>query len=461
MLGILLAKDFRRTLRNPWPWVLNLALPIAITAVIGFVFGTGRGGGSGDKDIRIKFAVVDEDQSLLSGALRSALTQGDAAKRLDPVFTERAEALRILRENEISAIVIVHTNFTKDYLQGKANALEVIKNPAQSYFPAIIEEMANVAGTALDVVARNFTSEFPKIQAATTNNWDLDALTDTMTVLRDRIKTARVYLDPPLVSYTKDIAGKKEIGLEKTVSAKSEIKTAQTELPKEEKTSQQKLEDAKVKEQRPKSMLVTVFGYILPGMASAFLLFIADQSMRDFHREIRMKTFDRQRTAGASAGLYIAGKIIFTMLSVFLASVFLFAGGSLVFGIDWGRPEMLALACLGYSLFAAGFLALLSALAPSERRIEALNSILLFSFAFVGGSYLPSDNFPKFMRENITPLTPNHWLIETARALQNRPTEFAGPLVVMAKLAVLGVILGAVAGFVINRRLNAPMRARA
>lgn len=448
MLGTLIAKDFRRTLHNPWPWVLNLALPIAITAVIGFVFGTGKGRGSEDKEIRIKFAIVDEDKSFVSGALRSALTQGEAAKRLDPVFTDRAEALRILRENEISAIVIISTNFSKDYLQGKSNRIEVIKNPAQFYFPAIVEEMVNVAGTALNAIARNFTSEFPKLQAATTNNWDVDALADTVTVLRDRIKTARAYLDPPLVSYTKEVAGKKEATEPKSGAAGATF-AARTSPP----------PGAKVEKQ--KSMLVTVFGYILPGMASAFLLFIADQSMRDFHREIRMKTFDRQRTMGASAGVYIAGKIVFTMLSVFLASVILFGGGSVVFGIDWGRPDLLALACLGYSLFAAGFLALLSALAPSERRVEALNSMLIFSLAFVGGSYLPSDNFPKFMREHITTLTPNHWLIETARALQDLSPDSPRPLLAMAKLAILGVVLGAVAAFVINRRLNAPLRSKA
>jgi ABC-type multidrug transport system permease subunit len=437
MLGTLIAKDFRRTLRNPWPWVLNLALPIAITAVIGFVFGSGNGRGSADKEVRIKFAIVDEDQSFVSGALRSAISQGEAAKHLDPVFTDRAEALRTLRENEISAIVIIRTNFSKDYLQGRSNALEVIKNPAQFYFPAIVEEMVNVAGTALNAIARNFTSEFPKLQAATTNNWDVDTLADTVTVLRDRIKTARAYLDPPLVSYTKEAAASE------MTNGVGEGKKGITTKGKQ------------------KSMLVTVFGFILPGMASAFLLFIADQSMRDFHREIRAKTFDRQRTMGASAGVYITGKIVFTMLSVFLASVILFGGGSLVFGIDWGRPDLLALACLGYSLFAAGFLALLSALAPSERRVEALNSMLIFSLSFVGGSYLPSDNFPKFMREHITALTPNHWLIETARSLQDLSMDSPRPWLAVAKLSILGAVLGAIAVFVINRRLNAPLRLKA
>ena len=38
-----------------------------------------------------------------------------------------------------------------------------------------------------------------------------------------------------------------------------------------------------------------------------------------------------------------------------------------------------------------------AALAPSERRVDVLNSMLLFGIAFLGGSYLPADNFPRFM----------------------------------------------------------------
>src|SRR4051812_33637256 len=105
MLGVLIQKDFRRTLRNPWPWLLNLALPLAITALVGFAFG-GRGG-SGAGEIRIKFAVVDEDRSFLGGALRSMLTQGEAGARLDPIFVDRTEALRVLRDNQISAILVM------------------------------------------------------------------------------------------------------------------------------------------------------------------------------------------------------------------------------------------------------------------------------------------------------------------------------------------------------------------
>src|SRR6185436_4160162 len=113
--------------------VLNLALPLAITALVGFACGP-RGDDDSIKIARIKVAVVDEDQSLLTGAFRSALTEDRAVEHLDPIFVRRAEAMRMLRENQISAIVVFPTNFSSNYVRGATGLkLEVIKNPAQSF----------------------------------------------------------------------------------------------------------------------------------------------------------------------------------------------------------------------------------------------------------------------------------------------------------------------------------------
>jgi ABC-type multidrug transport system permease subunit len=421
MLRLLIAKDFRRTFRNPWPWLLNLALPLAMTGLIGLAFGS-RGGGNDSANLaRIKLAVVDEDQSILGSLLRSALTQSQAVERIEPIFVSRNEGLRILRENKIAAVLIVPTNFTSRYFAGESGLkLEVIKNPAQQFMPTIVEELAAIGVTGLNAISRNFNSEFPRLRSFTTNGWDIEEWATPAFHIGSRIKDARAYISPPLVSYQKAVTTKKS--------------------------------DAK-------SVVFSVFGYILPGMASAFLLFIADQSMRDFHREVRMKTLDRQRATGCGAGLFIAGKILFTALSVMLAATILFTAGSLTFGIDWGKPGLLALACAGYSLFAAGLLAMLSALAPTERRADALNSMLIFGIAFAGGSYLPSDNFPRFMQEHVCPLMPNYWLIEAARSLQRPGADLLPPMIAVAKLTVIGIVLGAIAAFAIERRLTSGSRA--
>ncbi|TAL06925.1 MAG: ABC transporter permease, partial [Verrucomicrobia bacterium] len=147
MLRVLLAKDLRRVWRNPLPALINIALPLCITGLIGLAFG-----GKGENELeKIKFAVVDEDQSFLSKMLRGAMTQGDGGEHLAPVFVDRATALQKINNNEIGGALIIPTNFTHDYFKGRDGVkLELIKNPAQSIQPAALEELAATAVAILN-----------------------------------------------------------------------------------------------------------------------------------------------------------------------------------------------------------------------------------------------------------------------------------------------------------------------
>ena len=68
MLRALLAKDFARTRRNPLPWLLFLLAPLCVAGIIGFAFG----GSMREQRIgTLRFALVDEDNTLVSRFLRS------------------------------------------------------------------------------------------------------------------------------------------------------------------------------------------------------------------------------------------------------------------------------------------------------------------------------------------------------------------------------------------------------
>jgi hypothetical protein len=91
---------------------------------------------------RVRLAIVDEDDSILTGLLRSAVTQREALKHLDPIFVERETAVRLITENKIAGAFIVPTNFMSNYLKAREPvSLELIKNPAQSIHPAVLDEL--------------------------------------------------------------------------------------------------------------------------------------------------------------------------------------------------------------------------------------------------------------------------------------------------------------------------------
>src|ERR1035437_10026239 len=202
MLRVLLAKDLRRAWRNPLPWLINLIVPLAMTALIGLVFGGGSDSGAIG---RIRFAVVDEDKSALSDMLHGSVNERDGGKYLEPVFMERADALREVNANKISAVLIIQTNFMRNYLTAHAPvSLELIKNPAESIHPAVLEELLGAVVTALNAISRNFNSEFPEWQAVFEGKEDYHKVSFLIERAGDKLKSAKKFLNPPLVGYEKE-----------------------------------------------------------------------------------------------------------------------------------------------------------------------------------------------------------------------------------------------------------------
>src|SRR5438034_10633486 len=340
MLWTLLIKDLRRARHNPWPYLLNLALPLCNTALIGLVFGpSSKGGGLG----QITFAVVDEDDSVLSSLLRGAMNQGDFKKHLEARF------------------------------------LEIIEKEGRP-------DMKRIAGLLVRV--------------------------------GDRFEQAGHYLFPPLIGY------------EATTHKK-----AKAEGP-----------------------ALNIFAFLLPGMAAMFLLFLADHAIRDLYREISARTLDRFRTLNDRLLPFIVSKVVLAMAVVVLGSIVIFGGSVLIFGIHWERPLAMAGVILAFGLFGSGFMAFLAALARSERRANAVNSVMVMCLSFVGGSFFPARQLTPLFRDHLSPLMPNYWFIETLRELQSGGGEMPWAWTAL-KLSVFGLALVIAASWIFQRALAKGIRA--
>src|ERR1051326_3559208 len=417
MLWTLLIKDLKRARHNPWPYLIHLALPLCITALIGLVFGpSSNGGGLG----QIKVAVVDDDDSLLSSLLRGAMNQGDFKKHIEARFLEREEALRQINENKISAVLIIPQGFTRTYLAGDQRAaLELVKNPAHSIYPAILEELLQVAVAGLNALARNLHSDLPEWKAIIEKEGRpaLTRMAGLLVRLGDRFGKAEHYLFPPLVSY--------------------------------EATTQKK---AKTEGQG-----LNIFAFLLPGRAAMFLLFLADHAIRDLYHELRTRTLERFRTVHDRLLPFVISKVLLALAIVGLGSIVMFGGSVLIFGIHWKRPLEMAVVILAFGLFASGFMAAIAALARNERRANALNGVIVMCLSFVGGSFFPARQLPPFFRDHLSPLMPNYWFIESLRSLQWGGGEilWLGPAL---KLFFFGLALVIGAAWVFQRALAKGLR---
>jgi len=431
MLRVLLAKDLRRARRNPLPWLINLILPLCMTALIGLVFGgRSESGALG----RIRFALVDEDNSPLTGFLRGAANQQQAGQYLEPVFLDREAALREILDNKLSAALIIPTNFTRNYLTARETmSLELIKNPAQSIHPAVLEELLGAVVTGLNALSRNFQSEFPDWQAVFEGDADYHKIAALIERAGDKLNAVRAYAIPPLVSYEMEIRPvASNAGGAGVPGAKAGASRA--------------------------GPAFNLFGYLLVGMAGMFLLFLAGNGMTDLQREVRLRTFERYHTLHHLLWPFVVGKVVFVIVLLLLCSVVLLGGGGLIFGIHWQAPVALAALTVGYACFAAGLMALMVALTPDERRGGALNTIVGMVLGVAGGCAFPLDGFPPFLRDHVTPLLPSFWFADTARRLEFGAAAVPWMLAIL-KLAALTGLLLALAAWLFRRRFRKGLRA--
>ncbi len=379
MIATLLKKDLQRMRRNPWPVLINLALPITITAIIGLAFGKSN---SNQGIGKISIAIVDEDDNALGQFLQGAFQQGDSQSFFQPEFLDRSDAQEKINDNAISAVLIIPDDFTDAFLENRTiPALELIKNPAQRFHPAIVEEFLEVLLEGMNAVSRNLRDEIPDIiDIAKTDEFpDMLALAGIMIKIGNKFKVAEDYLTPPLIAFSEaSMANEKE-------------------------------------DQGPGFNL---FAFLLPMLSSVFLLFLADGTIRDIYREIKAKTLTRMRTVHYPILPVVLSKSSLAVVMGLLGGCVLFVGGGLVFQIDWKTPFRLALLIAAYSICAAGFMAFLVSLFKTEKRADALSSIVIMSIAFLGGGFIQVDALPDFIQNHLSPWMPNYWFIQSVQQLQ-------------------------------------------
>jgi len=421
MLPVLLGKDLRRAWRNPLPFLIHLLVPLCITALVGMVFG-GRsdGGGLG----RIAFAIVDEDDSVLTQFLRGAANQGQGGKYLAPEFLGREEALRRIQENKLSAALIIPTNFSHHYLTGaEAVSLELVKNPAQSIHPAVLEELLGALVTGLNALSRNLQSEFPDWQEVAEGHADYRRVASLVERMGDKLQSAKKYIRPPLVIYRH--------GEEEHESDAAAEHSGDTPKPEPARPA---------KAERPGA---GIFGYLLIGMAGMFLLFQANTAMTDLHREMRLHTLTRYQTIRHRFAPFLVGKVVFAAVMLLLCAAILLGGGGFIFRIEWQRPGPMLMLTLGYAVVAAGLAAVLVALMPDERRAGSLTTMTSMGLALASGCMFPPQALPAFIREHVAPRLPCYWFADTMRNLQfsDGVVDWGSACVKLAAVAVVLLVL--------------------
>lgn len=416
MLRALLAKDFARARRNPWPWLLHLLAPLCIAGIIGYAFG----GANREQQIgRVRFALVDEDNTVVSRLLRGGMNQdgGGSDRRIDvplePVLLERGPALQQLNANELSAVVIIPAGFSHCFLDGEKAQFELVKNPSESIKPTLIEEGLGIVTAGLDGVGRNFASDLAAWHDALEGDVDLERIGPLLTETGRKVRDLGPLLNPPLVGYSRPAAAGGAAG------------GSGTEF--------------------------NLFGHMLLGLGAMFLLFLGSTGIGDLHREIEQRTLARYQTLHVSLTPFLAAKVVFTTLMLVLGATIILGTGMASFGIVWRHPLGLFGLTLGYAVFIAGLMATLVAWLPDQRKSEPVRSMVNLMLGMAGGCAFPPEMLPEFFRAHLMPLLPTYWYTAATRALEYGGATDWWP--VALRLLFTGAVLLLLAAGLFRRRL--------
>ena len=408
ILSALISKDFIKVRRKPVAYIVNIAIPLLMTGMVGFIFSP-----SGDSSNALgvmKLAIVDEDQSIIGEFLADAANNDDMREHLDLSFLDREAAMASILDNEISAILILPEGFTDAYLEGEyVPPLKLIKNPAQYFHPAVLEELMGVVVEGANAIYRVAGEDLKDWREVIEEEGvpDMTRIAGLMLRLGDRFEVAGEFLFPPLIQYG-------------------------TEEPETEETGEDE------------GPAFNLFALVLPGFVGLFMFFLADNVVRDIFREEKAKTLERFRYFQQSLVPFMVSKGLVSLLVVMASMFITILCGILFFGISTDNIVPIVLFVAVYSFFVTGFILFLNAVAGTEKRADTLNPILIFGLSFLGGNMIPVNTLPDFITENVSWLLPNYWFVLGMQHLQFgwHDVTIVGYSILMIALGLLFLYLG-------------------
>jgi hypothetical protein len=181
----------------------------------------------------------------------------------------------------------------------------------------------------------------------------------------DKFEVARRYLAPPLITYKRESKSAQPASTGPADGTNPTRKTGPT---------------------------FNLFAFLLPGLASMFLLFLGNTAMGDFRRELQQRTLARLRTLRPGLLPFVTSKVLFSVVMLLVSAAIMLGAGGLLFRIDWRVPLAIMTLTISYCVFASGFTALLGVAVVNEERGDAFGNVAAMAGGWpVAAPFRPSN----------------------------------------------------------------------
>ena len=155
---------------------------------------------------------------------------------------------------------------------------------------------------------------------------------------------------------------------------------------------------------------VGITGLVLAGMMIFFMFFGASNVARTILTEERDGTLPRLFTTPSSKSSILGGKFASTFLTVLVQAVIIIVFGRLVFGIDWGALDAVALLILVAAAVASSLGLLVISLVRTPAQAGAIGAGVYLVLALLGGNFTGTAQSGTTYA-TVQRFTPNGWLL--------------------------------------------------
>ncbi len=412
---LIFSNDLRRRLKSPLSILLMMAIPLVMTLVIGGVFGR-----SGKVEMtKIRLLVFDADRGIGGRFVKQGFEQGKLAEMFELTPVDSVEGAGLMAEGKASALLIIPRGFTNDLLDRKQTALELIKNPSESFKPIIAEEAALTIAAILDNGTSVFREPLEKTRSMLkADKWpslgDMQGLLDEAKVPFTQVEG---YIGDSLV----------------TLGSETAADTARAGGG-------------------AGSSGFNIFSYVMSGSLMLGLLFTSNIMLNDIVREKSAGTLARALCAPIGTGQVVAGKVLSVYAVTAIACLLLLAVGRFAFSMDLGDPAALAAHTAASILMCTGIMTLLFGIVRRERAADAIAPVVIIVLAMLGGSMLSFDMFGETM-QRIGRFSPVYWANDGFKKIMvfgAGTADILGNILLLAAIGLASLVPGALllgAGF--------------
>lgn len=351
----------RRLARSPGLVLLLAAIPITLALIEYAAFGPTAASG---KFPPVKVLTLDEDNTFASRMVPQFFAGGPMKDyfELSPAQS-REEARQLFQHGAASALIVVPGGFQDALLSGRKAELQLYRNPIQTFSPAIVDsvlQMGAAIGNGLLAQAGEPLHRIKELFAARKQPAEEDITAVSLGFYRAGQRFARLGA----------------------------------------------LQDISVTIQRPAGGAAAgigsdprqFFAFMFPGLVLFGLFFISEALAMRLLRD-RLRGLQRRLMATpASRGAVLGGGVLYLVSGLLVLLLLLGAIGSAIFRIELRQPAALLVLGLGFAAFAAGLQLLMAGLARSDRGAQAVSSIVIMVLALLGGTFVPAESYPPFLR---------------------------------------------------------------